>query len=81
MKPQDLEFETWNELYDYILESKINGQKKQALEIFKAMILHKRIDFIDYINDMYYFDSMHYDEQKELAETIDFFIGELNFTT
>jgi hypothetical protein len=80
MKPQDLDFDTWNELYDYILESKINGQKKQALEIFKAMILNKRIDFIDYISDMYYFESMHYDEQKELAETIDFFIGELNFT-
>jgi hypothetical protein len=80
MRPQDLDFETWNELYDYILESKVNGQRKQALEIFKAMILNKRIDFIDYISDMYYFESMHYDEQKELAETIDFFIGELNFT-
>jgi hypothetical protein len=79
MRPKDLDFETWNELYDYILESKINGQKKQALEIFKAMTQDKRIKFIDYISDMYYFDSMHYDEQKELAQTIEFFEKELNF--
>jgi hypothetical protein len=73
MRPKDLDFETWEELYDYILESKINGQKKQALEIFNSMRPYKRVAFIDYISDMYYFESMHYDEQKELAQTIKFF--------
>jgi len=37
MRPQDLDFETWEELFDYILESKLNGQRKQSLDIFKGM--------------------------------------------
>jgi len=37
MRPQDLDMGTWEELFDYILESKLNGQRKQSLEIYQAL--------------------------------------------
>jgi hypothetical protein len=52
MRPQDLNFETLDELFDYILESKINGQKKQSLELFNALPDREtRQAFIDYISE------------------------------
>jgi hypothetical protein len=73
MRPSDLDFETWEELFDYILESKLNGQRKQSLEIFKGMPEQKRVEFADYLYDMYIYDSMHYSQQKLLAQTIKFY--------
>lgn len=73
MQPQDLNFETWDELFDYILESKINGQRKQSLEIFKSMPEQKRVEFIDYIDEMYRYEAMHYSQVKELAKHIKFY--------
>lgn len=73
MRPQDLEFETWDELFDYILESKLNGQRKQSKEIFKSMPEQKRVEFIDYVDDMYRYEAMHYSQVKELANTIKFY--------
>ena len=74
MKPQDLNFGTWTELFDYILESKINGQKKQSLELFNALPdkEHRQM-FIDYVSDMYHYEAMHNDQQEELSETLKFY--------
>jgi hypothetical protein len=71
MKPQDLDFETWEELFDYILESKINGQKKQSLELFNA--LPDRQAFIDYVSETYHYEAMHNGQQNELADTLKFY--------
>lgn len=73
MRPSDLNFETWDELFDYILESKLNGQRKQSLEMFKGMPEQKRVEFIDYIDEMYRYDAMHYGQVKELANHIKFY--------
>lgn len=73
MKPSDLNFETWEELFDYILESKLNGQRKQSKEMFKAMPEQKRVEFIDYIDEMYRYEAMHYSQVKELANHIKFY--------
>ena len=74
MRPQDLDFETREELFDYILESKINGQKKQSLELFNALPdrEHRQM-FIDYVSDMYHYEAMHNDQQEELSETLKFY--------
>lgn len=73
MRPSDLDFETWDELFDYILESKLNGQRKQSLEMFKGMPEQKRVEFIDYIDEMYRYEAMHYEQVKELANHIKFY--------
>jgi hypothetical protein len=74
MKPQDLEFETWTELFDYILESKINGQKKQSLELFNELPDREtRQAFIDYVSETYHYEAMHNGQQNELADTLKFY--------
>jgi hypothetical protein len=52
MRPQDLDMATWEELFDYILESKMNGQRKQSIELYQALSEAKRVQFIDYLIDM-----------------------------
>jgi len=74
MQPQDLNFETWDELFDYILESKINGQKKQSLELFNALPNREhRQMFIDHVSEAYHYEAMHNGQQNELAETLKFY--------
>jgi len=43
---KDLDFTTEYQYFEYIIESYINGQKKQAKELFQAMPLDKREYFI-----------------------------------
>jgi hypothetical protein len=52
MRPQDLDMGTWEELFDYILESKMNGQRKQSIELYQALSEAKRVHFIDYLIEM-----------------------------
>jgi hypothetical protein len=52
MRPQDLDMATWEELFDYILESKMNGQRKQSIELYQALSEAKRVHFIDYLIEM-----------------------------
>lgn len=67
------------ELFDYILESKINGQKKQSLELFNALPDREtRQAFIDYISEMYHYEAMHNGQQNELAETLKFYYESTN---
>lgn len=73
MRPQDLNFETLDELFDYILESKLNGQRKQSKELFNSMPEQKRAEFIDYVDDMYRYEAMHYNQVRELTNTIKFY--------
>jgi hypothetical protein len=63
------------ELFEYILESKINGQKKQSLELFNELPDREtRQAFIDYINETYHYEAVHNDQQDELVNTIKFYI-------
>lgn len=62
------------ELFEYILESKINGQKKQSLELFNGLPDREtRQAFIDYVSEAYHYEAMHYSQVKELANTIKFY--------
>jgi hypothetical protein len=70
MRPQDLDMGTWEELFDYILESKLNGQKKQSLEIYQALSEQKRVQFEDYLRDM---TEQGWMSPIELAQTIKFY--------
>jgi hypothetical protein len=70
MRPQDLDMGTWEELFDYILESKLNGQRKQSLEIYQSLSEEKRVKFEDYIRDM---TEQGWMSPIELAQTIKFY--------
>lgn len=67
-------FETQEELFDYILESKINGQKKQSLELFNQLPdRESRQAFIDYVSEVYHYEAMHSGQQKDLVDTLTFY--------
>ncbi len=70
MRPQDLDMGTWEELFDYILESKLNGQKKESLRIYQALSEDKRVKFEDYLRDM---TEQGWMSPIELAQTIKFY--------
>lgn len=48
---KDLDLRSWLELYEYILDSKINGQHKQSKELYKGLPHRRKVDYIDYILD------------------------------
>jgi hypothetical protein len=54
----DYEFADITEYYDYILESRQNGQHKQAKELFAVFSDKQREDFFNYVENTYYYDAM-----------------------
>jgi hypothetical protein len=70
MRPQDLDMGTWEEVFDYILESKLNGQRKQSIELYQALSEAKRVHFIDYLIDMTEHGWM---SPLELAQTMKYY--------
>ena len=70
MRPHNLDMGTWEELFDYILESKLNGQKKESLRIYQALSEDKRVKFEDYLRDM---TEQGWMSPIELAQTIKFY--------
>lgn len=70
MTPQDLNFGTWERLFDYILESKLNGQKKQSKEIYQSLSEQKKVMFKDYLFEM---NDQEFMSAYDLAQTIKFY--------
>jgi hypothetical protein len=64
------------EIFDSILEAKLNRKYKRSKEMYKSLSEQKRVEFLDYLYDMYFYDSMHYNQQKLLAQTIKFYSNE-----
>ena len=65
-----------DEIFDSILEAKLNRKYKRSKEMYKSLSEQKRVEFLDYLYDMYFYDSMHYNQQKLLAQTIKFYSNE-----
>ena len=70
MRPQDLDMATWEELFDYILESKTNGQRKQSIEIYQELTEAKRVQFMNYLIDM---TEQGWMSPLDLTQTIKFY--------
>lgn len=52
------EFNTIEEYFDYIIESKTNGQHTQARELFNDLSEHQKRQFYDYLETVIYYE-MH----------------------
>ena len=75
MTPQLLELTTWAELFDYILESKLNGQKKQSKELYQSLSEQRQVEFQYYLMEMYYHDWI---SAEMLAKSIKFYADKNN---
>ena len=56
-KIKGLDLETLENYFDYIIESKINGQRKQARELFNELSNEQKKQFFDYVETAYYYDA------------------------
>jgi hypothetical protein len=70
MTPQLLELTTWPELFDYIFESKLNGQKKQSKDLYQSLSTRRQVEFQDYLIDMFEQEFM---SAEMLAQSIKFY--------
>ncbi len=76
MTPQLLELTTWPELFDYIFESKLNGQKKQSKELYQSLSTRRQVEFQDYLIEMF---DQEFMSAKMLAQTIKFYADKNNW--
>jgi hypothetical protein len=50
---QSLDFKTIEEYFEYIVDSKINGNYNQANELFNDLSKTQKKDFIEYLDGIY----------------------------
>lgn len=58
-----------DEYFEYILESKANGQHTQARELFGKLSGGQRLDFFLYVDKLYFYEV---EENELLTEMINF---------
>jgi hypothetical protein len=75
MTPQLLELTTWPELFDYIFESKLNGQKKQSKELYQSLSEQRQVEFQDYLIEMF---EQEYMSAEMLAQSIKFYADKIH---
>lgn len=75
MTPQLLELTTWEELFDYIFESKLNGQKKQSKELYQSLTQQRQVEFNDYLIEMF---EQEYMSAEMLAQSMKFYADKNN---
>lgn len=55
-KIKGLDFETLEDYFDYIIESKANGQRTQARKLFNELSDKQKKEFLSYVDTAYYYD-------------------------
>ena len=55
-KIKGLDFATLEDYFDYIIESKTNGQRTQARELFNELSDKQKKEFFNYVDTAYYYD-------------------------
>jgi len=71
-----LEMETIEDYFEYILESKANGQHAQARELFRELSTEmqgQRVQFFEWAEATYYYEAQDSDEQDELGALREYF--------
>ena len=63
-----LDFNTIQEYFEYILDSRTNGQRKQAQELYKKLSTRQKNDFENWFDVYTYYDRA--DEGETTSESI-----------
>jgi hypothetical protein len=61
-----LEMDNITDYFEYIVDSKINGQHTQARELFAELSDAQVMDFFDWAEANYYYEAQDSDEMDEL---------------
>jgi len=68
---KDFDFSSWQEMYEYILESKMNGQHKQSKELYKGLSDRHKVEYIDWLRETLFYDDMP--KLKEFQQIINYY--------
>jgi hypothetical protein len=69
------EFSDIYEYFDYIVTSRINGQIKQAKDLYKKLSKKQKTDFWNWFDASYYYDSMDNDEPNYVNDLKTILLG------
>ena len=69
---EHLDFATREDYFDYILESKANGQRTQARELFKKLSAKQKKEFFSYVDTSNYYDAHDNNVQGLSAELVNY---------
>ena len=67
LSPLSLDMESWTDVYQYICESKVNGQHKQAKELFRQLNAWHKMEFKEvWLRELFAYDGDDLtDDQQE----------------
>ena len=66
---KDLDFNTIEDIYNYIIESDINGANSQFKELVNKLSRNQYIDFLKYIDDFIFLND-NFEEQQQLKNKV-----------
>jgi hypothetical protein len=72
-KIESMGFDSIEEYFDYILESRDNGQHAQAKELFAKLGRKQVKEFFDYVETTYYYDALDDGETSGMVELLRYF--------
>jgi hypothetical protein len=58
------DFDTIEDYFNYIVESKINGQKTQAKELYNSLSRRQKNAFIQFAEGVYFYDAADNDNEE-----------------
>lgn len=63
-------FETLEDYFDYIVESRVNGQHKQARELFNALGNEQKGHFFNYYEIVYHYEALSADMETTYVQEL-----------
>lgn len=69
-----LEFDALEDYFEYIISSKVNGQRKQAQKLYKDLSAIQKQAFRNWFDTSYYYDALDNEtnSQNELNELLNY---------
>jgi len=58
------DFDTIEDYFNYIVESKINGQNKQAKELYNSLSRRQKYAFTQFAEGVYFYDAADNDNEE-----------------
>lgn len=72
----DLDFSHLDEYFQYIVDSKINGQSQQVKSLIKKLSKQQRQDFLRWFDASYYYEAADQEAQAEHREEASYFFNQ-----
>jgi len=69
------DFETIEDYFNYIIDSKINGQKSQAKELYNNLSTRQKNYFTAYVDAAYHYEAADAEDETSIANILTYLNG------